>query len=199
MLLRPPICHGPVIPGLAVKSFLISGLMVDKAAGTNLPDAASGFRAYSKKSLLRLNIVTKFSYCMETIIQAGNKNLAIVSIPVTTNPKTRDSRLFKNMWQHVFKSSLAIVRSYIMFKPYIFFGYLGAFLTILGLVPFLRYMLLLIEGNQGGHIQSLMLGTTLLTAAFLSFALGVISDMIRINRSMQEDALERIKTMQFGK
>ena len=183
------------------KKFLqrVGSLMVNKAAGTNLPDAASGFRAYSKKSLLRLNIVTKFSYCMETIIQAGNKNLAIVSIPVTTNPKTRDSRLFKNMWQHVFKSSLAIVRSYIMFKPYIFFGYLGAFLTILGLVPFLRYMLLLIEGNQGGHIQSLMLGTTLLTAAFLSFALGVISDMIRINRSMQEDALERIKTMQFGK
>ena len=99
----------------------------------------------------------------------------------------------------MFKSSLAIIRSYIMFKPYVLFGYLGAFLALFGLVPFLRYMLLLIEGNQGGHIQSLMLGTTLLTAAFLSFALGVISDMIRINRTMQEDALERIKTMQYGR
>jgi glycosyltransferase involved in cell wall biosynthesis len=91
--------------------------IVNKAADTNLPDAASGFRAYSRTSLLRLNIVTEFSYCMETIIQAGHKRMAITSIPIKTNAKTRESRLFKNMWQHIFYSSSAIIRSYLMYKP----------------------------------------------------------------------------------
>src|SRR5690606_3368530 len=88
--------------------------VVNKAAGTELPDAASGFRAYSRQSLYRLNIVTQFSYTMETIIQAGNKRLRIASVPVTTNKKTRESRLFNNIWQHMAQSGRAIVRSYVM-------------------------------------------------------------------------------------
>lgn len=167
--------------------------VVNKAAGTDLPDAASGFRAYSRKSLLRLNIITKFSYCMETIIQAGNKRLAITSIPVDTNPKTRESRLFKSNAEHVIKSMLAIVRSFIMFKPYAIFMWLGGILLILGAIPFIRFLILTLSGDAGNHLQSLLLGTVLLVGAFMSFALAVISDLIRTNRILIEDTLERLK------
>lgn len=173
--------------------------IVNQAAGTDLPDAASGFRAYSKKSLLRLNVVTKFSYCMETIIQAGNKNLAIVSVPVETNKKTRESRLFKSMHQHVFKSMQAIIRSYIMFKPYGVFMILGSIFLVLGLIPFVRYLYLLATDSQGDHLQSLLLGLVLIVGAFLSYALAVIADLIRTNRTLIEDALERVKKIEYDK
>jgi len=169
------------------------------AAGTSLPDAASGFRAYSKESLLRLNIVTRFSYAMETIIQAGNKGMAIVSLPVSTNPKTRESRLFKSSWEHVRKSATAIVRSYIMYKPYVIFVSLGVVLLLAGLAPFLRYLyFLLFSPTPGGHLQSLILGTVLVIACLLSFALGVIADLIRINRTLIESSLEQAKRARFG-
>lgn len=173
--------------------------IVNKAAGTDLPDAASGFRAYSRYSLLRLNIVTKFSYCMETIIQAGNKRLAITSIPVVTNAKTRESRLFSNMWQHIFESSIAIVRSYLMYKPYAVFVNLGLVLLIAGLVPFIRYLYFLTERQHGDHIQSLILGVVLLSGSFLSFALAIISDIIRTNRILIEESIEQQKAIRFGK
>jgi len=171
--------------------------IVNKAAGTNVPDAPSGFRAYSRHSLMRLNLITRFSYTMETIIQAGNKGLVIASVAVTTNPKTRESRLFKNMWQHVFKSGSAIFRAYVMYKPYVVFSTLGLIMLIGGLLPFVRYFILLAAGDFGNHLQSLMLGAVLITASFLSFALGVISDLIRTNRTLQEDILERTKEIQF--
>jgi glycosyltransferase involved in cell wall biosynthesis len=178
-----------------IKKFLqrFGSWVVNKAAGTDIPDAASGFRAYSKKSLLRLNVITRFSYCMETIIQAGNKGLAITSVPVTTNPKTRESRLFKSTFQHVLKSSLAIIRSFIMFKPYTIFMLLGVILGLLGLIPFVRFLILTWTGASGSHLQSLLLGSVLLVGAFLSFALAVISDLIRTNRILGEDILERLK------
>lgn len=173
--------------------------VVNQAAGTDLPDAASGFRAYSKKSLLRLNVVTKFSYCMETIIQAGNKNLAITSVPVTTNKKTRESRLFKSMHQHVLKSMQAIIRSYIMFKPYAVFTALGTLFLIASLVPFVRYLILVIIGEQGGHIQSLLFGTICMVGAFLAYSLAIIADLIRTNRTLIEDTLERVKKAEYEK
>lgn len=172
--------------------------IVNKAAGTKLPDAASGFRAYSKESLMRLNIVTQFSYCMETIIQAGNKHIPIGSISIKTNPKTRESRLFKSMWQHMYKSGTAIVRSYIMYRPHLIFISTGTLFAIVGLVPFVRYGYLFLSGDRGDHIQSLLLGTVLLFGSFIMYALAVISDIIRTNRMLQEDQLERIKRMQFS-
>lgn len=171
--------------------------VVNKAAGTNVPDAASGFRAYSRQSLLRLNIVTRFSYCMETIIQAGNKRLAISSIQITTNPKTRESRLFKNIWQHMFKSGMAVIRGYIMYKPHVVFGTMAGVLLVLGAIPFVRYIVLIATGTDGDHLQSLVVGAVLLMAAFLSLSLGIIADLIRTTRTLQEDALERIKEQQY--
>lgn len=173
--------------------------VVNKAAGTDIPDAASGFRAYSKSALLRLNIITSFSYCMETTIQAGNKRIPIVSIPVTTNPKTRESRLFKSTWQHVFKSTTAIVRAYIMYRPYVVVGTVGTIFGLAGVISFLRYFYLFISDVQPGrHLQSLIFGSAMLTGAFLCLALGVIADLTRTNRVLQEETLEQIKTMRYG-
>jgi glycosyltransferase involved in cell wall biosynthesis len=173
--------------------------VVNKAAGTELPDAASGFRAYSKQALLRINIITQFSYCMETIIQAGNKRIPIVSVPVTTNAKTRESRLFKNMWQHVFKSMSAIVRAYIMYRPIAVFVGLGATLMVVGLIPFVRFAYLTISRGDtvAGHIQSLLLGSVVLIAAFLCLVLGVVADLIRTNRILLEETLEQVKASRF--
>ncbi|PID30382.1 glycosyl transferase [Candidatus Saccharibacteria bacterium] len=172
--------------------------VVNKAATTNLPDAASGFRAYSRQSLYRLNIVTQFSYCMETIIQAGNKRMRIESIPITTNPKTRESRLFKNIWQHMAKSAKAIIRSYIMFKPHMTFLVLGLVFLVLGLIPFVRYAIFFFQGEGDGHLQSLILGSSLIVGAFLAFALMVIADLQRINRTLLEEQLERLKELQHS-
>jgi len=172
--------------------------VVNRAAGTDIPDAASGFRAYSREALIRLNVVTTFSYCMETIIQAGHKRLKLASVPITTNAKTRESRLFRSMWQHVGESGRAIVRSYLMFRPLAFLVPLGLVLTVLSLIPFVRYLVLWSSGAAGDHIQSLILGSALLVGGLLTFALGFLADLMRINRILLEDSLERTKRMQFG-
>jgi glycosyltransferase involved in cell wall biosynthesis len=170
------------------------------AADTDLPDAASGFRAYSRDSLMLLNTITRFSYCMETTIQAGNKKLKIDSIPVVTNAKTRESRLFKSMHQHVLNSAGAIIRAYIMYKPYVIFTFLAALFGALGLIPFVRWAVLQVtDKHPGGHLQSLLLGAVLLIVAFLSVIIGIISDLIRTNRMLIEDTLEHTKKMRFGK
>ena len=171
--------------------------VVNQAAGTDLPDAASGFRAYSRNSLIKLNIVTQFSYCMETIIQAGNKRLKIASVPITTNKKTRESRLFKNIWQHMNKSGQAILRNYIMFKPHVIFVSLGIVFVVLGLVPFVRFLVFALIGEGAGHLQSLIFGSAMLVGGLLSFALLVIADLLKTNRILLEDQLERIKEIQY--
>lgn len=169
------------------------------AAGTNVPDAPSGFRAYSRESIMRLNVVTRFSYAMETIIQAGNKGLSIASLPIITNPKTRESRLFKSHWEHVRKSGSAIVRAYIMYRPYVIFVTLGLMLLAGGLIPFGRFLYLVSFGSEYGarHIQSLMVGSVLLIGSFISFTLGIIADLIRINRILVEQNLEHAKRARF--
>jgi glycosyltransferase involved in cell wall biosynthesis len=177
----------------------VGSAVVSEAAGTKIPDAASGFRAYSRESLIRLNTITRFSYCTETIIQAGSKGLQIASIPVKTNPQLRESRLFKSTFQHVRKSAITIVRAYVMYKPYILFGWLGGLLFVLGLVPFARFFYFsLQEGTTRGHIQSLLVGSLLMITAFLCLVLNVIADLIRINRILIEDNLELTKRQRYG-
>ncbi len=172
----------------------IGSRVVNIAAGTNLPDAASGFRAYSRESLMRLNTVSRFSYCTETIIQAGNKGLAIISIPIDTNPKTRESRLFKSNWEHVRKTATVIIRAYVMYKPYVLFATMGITLFVLGLVPFARFALLSLEQRTvSGHVQSLLVGSLLMIAAFLCLALTIIADLVRTSRVLTENQLELSK------
>jgi glycosyltransferase involved in cell wall biosynthesis len=185
----------------AIKKLLqrLGSAVVNKAAGTKLPDAASGFRAYSRESLIRLNTITRFSYCTETIIQAGSKGLHITSIPVETNPPARESRLFKSTAEHVLKSAITIIRAFIMYKPYIIFGWLSGLLFALGLVPFARFFFFSLEdGTTRGHVQSLLVGSLLMIAAFLCLVMNVIADLIRINRILIEDNLELTKRQRYG-
>ena len=179
----------------------VGSRVVNLAADTDLPDAASGFRAYSREALIRLNPVTRFSYCMETIIQAGNKHLKVMSVPIDTNPKTRESRLFGSMREHVMKSGATIVRAYMMYKPLTFFASVAGFLFVLGLVPFARFLYLVSftsdNGGTGRHLQSLVVGSVLLIAGVITVALGFIADLIRINRILIEDSLEQQKRERF--
>lgn len=172
--------------------------IVNLAAGTDIPDAASGFRAYSRQSLISLNTVTRFSYCMETIIQAGNKGMAITSVPVTTNPKTRESRLFNSNIEHVVKSAVTILRAYTMYRPYVMFITVGSLLFVAGIIPFGRFFWFFLEGARGQHIQSLLAGSTLLIGSLLCFVLGVLADLIRINRILLEDQLSISKRVHLA-
>jgi glycosyltransferase involved in cell wall biosynthesis len=175
--------------------------VVQVLSGINVPDAPSGFRAYSREAAMSMNIVSTFSYTMETIIQAGQKRIAITHVPVTTNPKTRESRLFKSMFSHVRKSMVTILRIYVMYSPFKVFLTLGGILTLLGIIPFLRMAYLMIRFQEliGGHLQSLILGTVFVIIGVLVICIGIISDLMAINRKLSEEALYRIKKLEYGK
>ncbi len=172
--------------------------VLNLAAGTHVPDAPSGFRAYSREAAIKLNVVTRFSYAMETLIQAGHKNLAIATVPITVNPKTRESRLFKNNFEHVVKSGMAIMRAFVMYRPFVPFVTLGLLFLVLGLTPFVHFLWLAATEKSRNvygthHLQWLIIGSVLLMASFVSFTLGIIADLTRINRSLAEDDLELTK------
>lgn len=187
-----------------MKKFLqrLGTWVLNLAAGTKVPDATSGFRAYSRNAAIQLNIIAEYSFATETTIQASQKHhkLAFVSIP--TNEKLRESRQFKSNWEHVRRSSITIVRSFIMYKPLTVFITLGIILLILGLVPFVYLLVMaLLKHNflvfGPHHIRSLLAGSVLLIAAFISFTLGVIADLVRINRLLLEDVLEQVKQLRM--
>ena len=174
--------------------------IVNKAAQTNVPDTVSGFRAYTREAAIKMYIVNSFSYCTESIIHAGRNRLAITSVPVTTNPPTRKSRLFKNIFQHMYKSGRVIAKSYFMHEPLKVFVIPGLSLLTISLFPFLRYLILTIgASNPGQHIQSLLLGVAIFTSGLLFCVLGVIADLIKSNRIINEAVLERVKRVEFSK
>jgi glycosyltransferase involved in cell wall biosynthesis len=184
-----------------VKKFYqkIGTWVLNKAANTNIPDAISGFRAYSKAAAIQLNPVADYSWATETTIQASHKKQAIVVIPIETNPWTRPSRQFKSSWEHIRKSSVTIVRAFVMYRPYVLFITLGTVFLLIGLIPFIRYLILYLTHNHPGqHLQSLIIGLVFLMASFISYTLGVIADLIRINRLLLEDMLEIIKTDRYS-
>ncbi len=173
------------------------------AADTNVPDATSGFRAYTRDAAMEINVIAEYSFATETIIQASHKHQAIAIVPIKTNPKLRESRQFKSSFQHARRSSITIVRAFIMYKPYALFLSMGFFLLVLGLMPFLNfYVDYLTQKTQfvfgPHHLQGLIIGSVLLIASFISFTLGVIADLIRINRLLLEDTLELTKRQKFG-
>lgn len=177
----------------------VGSWLVNVAAGTEIPDAVSGFRAYSRKAAMQINIITSFSYCTETIIQAGKKRLAITYIPVKTNPKTRESRLFTSMRQHIVQSTLTIFRSYTMYEPVKIFFRTGLFIILLGLIPFIRYLYLVIKYNTAvaGHLQSLVVGGVLIMLGFLMLSLGILADLIAINRKLMEETLYKLRKIEY--
>lgn len=175
--------------------------VLNLAAGTNVPDAISGFRAYSRAAAMQLNPIADYSWATETTIQAAHKGHAIAILPITTNPKTRESRQFKNSWQHVRRSSVTIVRAFIMYKPYALFFSISALLLVIGLFPLISFLVSDITTKHPlgpHHLQSLIIGSMLIVGSFVSFTLGVIADLIRINRMLIEDLLEQSKWQRYG-
>mgnify|MGYP001622974274 CR=1 FL=1 len=170
---------------------------VRKASKTEIPDAPSGFRAYSREAALHMNVVNEYTYTLETIVQAGREKMAITSVPIRTNPELRESRLFKSMFGYVKKSLLTIVRAFMMYKPLRFFTIIGGVVFAAGLALGIRFLIYLGVGQSAGHIQSLILASTLMILGFQTFISGLQADLIASNRKLLEDVQERIRRMDY--
>jgi len=176
--------------------------VLNKAADTEVPDATSGFRAYTRKAAMQLNVIAEYSFATETTIQAAHKHHKLSYVHIPTNEKLRESRQFKSNWEHVRRSSVTIVRAFIMYKPYAIFLTLGVVLLVLGLYPFVHALWKFVSNHEafvfGPHrIRSLVVGAVLLIASFISFTLGIIADLVRINRLLLEDVLEQVKKLRL--
>jgi len=166
--------------------------VVRKVSGTNVPDTTSGFRALNREAALRINIVSEFTYTLESIIQAGKKRLAVTHRPVTTR-ETRPSRLFSSTWDYVKKQAAAILRIYAMYEPFKVFLILGGSLLIAGFGLGLRYAYFWSLGEVRGHFQSAILSVLLLILGFQTLQLGIVGDLIASNRKLLEDLLYRVR------
>jgi len=171
--------------------------VVRHVSETDVPDAPSGFRAFSKEAALRMNVISKFSYTLETIIQAGKKNLAISSVPVKTNKKLRQSRLFSSIPKYLKQSLSTIMRIYTMYEPLKTFSYIGGGIFFVGLIISMRFIYFYFSGNGGGHIQSLIFSAVLLMIGFQVIMMGWVADLIGGLRRLVEDSLFRIKKLEI--
>lgn len=173
--------------------------VVKKASDTDIPDAPSGFRAYSRQAAMKLNVVNQYTYTLETIIQAGRNKAAITSVPINTNPVTRKSRLFKSMYSYIKRSSSTIIRSYMMYRPLKFFSVLSTLFFTIGFVIGVRFIILYLRGYGAGHIQSLILSSILLLIGFQTFILGLQADLIACNRKLLEDIQYHVRKLDYDK
>ncbi len=185
-----------------IKKFFqwLGSMLVRFFSGTSVPDSVSWFRAYSREALLRINVTSDFSYAVDTLVQAGSKRIKISYIPMTTNKPTRPSRLFKNIWQHMYKTFSILLRVYAMYNPMrLFFSFASIFFIfgVIGMVRF-TYFYFTIDGATG-HVQSLIVSWAFLTIATIFFALGIIGDLIAKNRRLIEDNLYFTKKNYFEK
>ena len=171
--------------------------VVRQATGTTIPDTTSGFRAYSRDAALRINITTDYSYTLETIIQAGKQHLAVGHVPVGTNPKLRESRLIGSIWSYLRRSATTIVRVYTMYEPLRVFVSAGILLLLGGLALSLRYLYFVTIGEGKGHVQSVIIAAVLFIAGFQVIVIGLMADLIAINRRLSEDILLRVKRLEM--
>ena len=179
----------------ATKKFLqrVGSWVVRVASGTRIPDAPSGFRAFSREAALRTNIVSGYTYTLETIIQAGHNRLAIAHVPVRTNPTTRESRLISNIWRYIWISASTIIRTYAMYQPLRFFSTIGVIIFTIGLIISARYLYYMYIGEGAGHLQSLILAAVLMMLGFQTIVMGLISDLIAANRRLSEEMVYRLR------
>jgi len=173
--------------------------VVRRLAGIWVPDTVSGFRAFSRDAAIRLNIVSQFSYTIETVIQAGKRDMAVVSVPIGTNPKTRESRLFRSIPSFIQNSLGTMVRMYAMYQPLRFFFYIGTALSIFGLIPIVRFLFYFFTQGGSGHVQSLLLGGVLLLMGFVTYLFGLVADLVSFNRQLLEMGVERLKRLELDR
>ena len=183
-----------------IKIFLqkFGSWVVRQLSGTEVPDATSGFRAYSRDAALQLNVVSDFTYTIETIISAGKKNLAIAHIPVKTNTKLRESRLFPSIRVYLQRSLVTMLKVYSMYRPLRLFTLAGGTTFLLGFAIGCRYLFFFFMGQTEGHIQSLILSAILLIVGFQIIMMGIAAELISVNRQLLEDIQVRIKKDELG-
>lgn len=168
------------------------------ASKTDIPDAPSGFRAYSRKAAMRVNVHNEYTYTLETIVQAGRNKMAITSVPVHTNPELRSSRLMSSMGGYIKKSVLTILRALLMYKPMKVFTLISSIFILIGGGIGVRFVYFYCNGNGSGHIQSLILAAMMIIIGFQTFVTGLQADIIFANRKILEDIQFRVKKLEFG-
>lgn len=171
---------------------------VSVAANVEIPDAPSGFRAYSKKAAMRMNVHNEYTYTLETIVQAGRNKMAIVSVPIRTNPELRKSKLMHSIFEYVKKSVLTITRAVLMYKPLQFFTTIAVISLLFGGAIGVRFLLYYFGGDGTGHIQSLLLAIMLIIIGCQTFVTGLQADIISANRKILEDIQFRMKKLELG-
>jgi glycosyltransferase involved in cell wall biosynthesis len=172
--------------------------VVGQVAGVRIPDATSGFRALSREAALRTLVVSKYSYTLETLIQAGARQMVVAHVPVRTNPQTRPSRLMRNLPHYLGQSSLTILRTYALYRPLRIFLGLGAVMIGGGLLLGLRFLYFFItRAGAAGNVQSLILAAILLIVGFQTCLIGLVADLIGFNRKILEETLYRVRRMEL--
>ena len=171
--------------------------VVRKASDTDIPDAPSGFRAYSRDAAMRLNVINEYTYTLETIVQAGREKMAITSVSIRTNAELRPSRLFSSMFGYVKKSMLTIIRSFMMYKPLKFFCTLGAISIFLGILIGIRFLILFFHGGGTGNIQSLILASMLIIIGVQTCIVGMQADVIAANRKILQDIQYKVRKIYY--
>ena len=190
-----PIKNHPEFSKLKILFQLLGSWFLRKISKTDIPDAASGFRAYSRETCLRLNIYSSFSHCMETLIQAGNSGLKVRWVNIRVNPKTRKSRLFTSIFQYIFKSGQTIIHMSSIYAPGRFFTWLGVSSLIPALILALRFLILESSGlrEPGTHIPSLILFSVLTFTGLLLLSLGILGELLKAHRKINEEILYETK------
>lgn len=172
--------------------------VVRRLSKTDVPDTTSGFRAYSREAALKLNVISEFTYTLETIIQAGHKKIAVGHVEIGTNGKLRESRLFKGMFSYIQRSAKTIIRIYTMYRPMRVFITAGLISALIGTLIGIRFLFFYFGGSGSGHIQSLILAAVLLIVGFQLGTLGLVADLISSNRKLLEDVLFRVKKLELN-
>lgn len=167
------------------------------ASKSDIPDAPSGFRAYSRDAAMQMNVSNEYTYTLETIVQAGRNKIAMTSVPIRTNAELRPSRLFSSMLGYVKKSMLTILRAFMMYKPLRFFTIFAALPFLVGLGLGIRFLVYFCMGAGSGHIQSLILASTLMMLGFMTFVIGLQADIIAANRKLLEDIRYKVSKMYY--
>src|SRR4051812_46107502 len=175
----------------------LGSAVVRRASGTDVPDTTSGFRAYNREAALQMQVVSKFTYTLESIIQAGKMVVAVDHVPVRTNEQTRESRLFPSMWAYVRRNTVSIFRIYTLYEPLRVFLFAAAITAVIGAVIWMRFLWFVIQGDSGGHVQSLIAGSTLFIVAVQFVALGVIGVILAGMRVLQQRVLERVRRVEL--
>ena len=211
-----PLLVAPILAGRAdvvigarpindIKSFSLTKKILQKAGSsvvrfvskTNIPDAPSGFRAITREAAMRLNVFNDYTYTLETIIQAGQKNIATVSVPVRVNSTLRPSRLVKSSSSYIGKSLITIVRIFVVYKAFRFFMSVGLTALLLGIIGGIRYLCYYVTSGGAGHVQSLILSSILLGIGFQTILTAFLADLLAVNRRLMEDNQYRIKKQEL--